>query len=183
MKKNTKTLLLVILVLFVLQAIFSYGFFLYRSSYTLSIYPINDSKPVTDNSIRDRKTLDLDSSKFPTVIFHGLNDNIHPGTGSINDINVYVTKSNSVGWARFIPVFKYFRFSSKISYRCTFPMNKSTQTSISESGAFEIKGRSNIFGICSDKRAKQIVMNIITEQAQRKIKEDIQKMVGFKRIN
>lgn len=178
MNKKTTIVLLILLLAIVLFAFSPSNFFLYRASSSTSIYPI--SKSERNDSIGDKETIALDKTKPYRITIHGLSDDSNTSNNeSKGDINVYATKSNSVGLLRFIPIFKPINFSSTISYRWVTPLHKNIQSSNSNSGSFEMRGRYYIFGICSPKRAKQVVLNNIFEQAQNQIKEDIKKKIGF----
>jgi len=176
MKKKTKIILLVLLVIFVLSLFTNLNISLHKSSYSVTTYSISNTERF--DSIKNGEFLEKADPYI--IVFHGLRDNnTEDLDNSKNILKVYVNKQTSVGLLRFIPIVKPITFSSSISYRWFTQVNRLTkQTSISDSGSFEIRGKYNLYGFYSVKTAEQLVLDVIDEQVKKKIKDDL-----FKRLN
>jgi hypothetical protein len=113
------------------------------------------------------------------LVFHGLNNN---DSSVINNsdyiIDVYVEEKTSLGFLRFLPLYKPIKISSIVSYKWNNPLKFSHRIASEEIGSFDIRGNYNIFGTCSSKQAEKKTINFIRESIRKKIKADIQEILN-----
>jgi len=171
MKNKTKIVLLLsgLIILFVIKiSDFSFE----KTSSVISIISTNTTGSKDTSKIA--KTFDRPYH----LAFHGLNVNRGKTNTSDFIIDVYVEEKTSLGFLRFLPIYKPIKINSSISYKWNNPLRSKLAHVSEETGSFSITGNNNLFGTSSTERAEKKTINLIQENIAKKIEADIQMILN-----
>ena len=182
MKRRNRTLLAISVILLLLIS----SFFL---SYTVTSDTSNVTKDTQWNDDLDHKLKDIAINTMNynsnTMKWISVEDSSYKSTKKFkndtiryeSNINVrFVLEDFHVGLGRFIPLYKYVDYNSKIIYEWSANVSKNkVKSTLKNKGQFEINGLSKIKGFCSASKAKKI----IEENIHKKIKDVIQQEIDY----
>ncbi|MGZ2368947.1 hypothetical protein ACXR6G_04115 [Ancylomarina sp. YFZ004] len=177
MKNTTKILLLMLVLTLVFVEATSSDFSLYKShcetwfpSDNFNTVPVKTSKKFDQNFILIHQigVDDID------IIINDLESNALGSSKEDSCIQVSVDKKLDLSWTRYIPLIKMIGVDSDYNYKWSANACVGNDTiSISDTGSFHLKGKMNIYGICSSKKAEEIIVENIYENARNKIKQEV----------
>ena len=163
-KKNTILLLLAITILF-----FALNFLTFSVGRTSSEIIVSYEKQEKIST----PIVELD--KPFEIFYHGLNDLSDQVLDSaVYRIDVFVEQNTSLGFFRYLPIYKPVSFESNVSYTWNWPIDiGDTFSQEGETGKFDISGNYSFLGSFSKSTAEHAIDKLISKRIKSKIETDI----------
>lgn len=166
MKKRTKIILLILLAFFVGREFLPFEMSLYRansdSSRTFNANTRISSFDLSGLSIPQAR-INLDSNNSYSIVLDWYGDIQEEGDREVtNPIVVGLSPQINISPIRYLPFIKPIKFSATLNYNWGEEIIWNSRThSISDRGPLQIEGTYNIYGLCSAKKAKQMILGKI----------------------
>lgn len=177
MQKSWKIIIVVILIVLVVREFLPTNFSFYQSNSKTELSNNNTFRSWKLNRLKgDNNFISLDENKLPKINFYGFDDEVNTLNKNKKEINVIIKNDSDISLTRFIPLVKPIEFSSNIQYSwdCRIYKNDSI-TTIESSGSVLVSGSKKIYGICTGKEAKKLIILKIKEDVKEKVKSEIRK--------
>lgn len=116
------------------------------------------------------------------IFYHGLNDlsdQVLVLDSAAYRIDVFVEQSTSLGFFRYLPIYKPVRFESNVSYTWNWPIDLGdTFSQQGETGKFDIIGNYSFLGSFSKSTAEHAIDKLISKSIRTKVETDIKERLS-----
>lgn len=164
MKKNKKVIIAVVIVVLVLL-LSNFSFF--TSTQHISIYKVEN----TDSNLSITALQNLNITKG-TLLLKSVQSNGSSDNKTENlTINYRFTHEESIGYGRFIPLYKPISFDGKAAYQ--WDVLQSNGQRLSNSGKFEFDGGLTIKGFSSPSTVTKSIRKAINKAIEDQIKKEV----------
>ena len=116
------------------------------------------------------------------IFYHGLNDlsdQVLVLDSAAFRIDVFVEQSTSLGFFRYLPIYKPVSFESNVSYTWNWPIDLGdTFSQQGEAGKFDISGNYSFLGSFSKSTAEHAIDKLISKSIRTKVETDIKERLS-----